>query len=43
MAIDLFTQPELVEGAKQAFIGTKGDYQYNALLGDTDPALDYRN
>ncbi|MEO5890542.1 MAG: amidohydrolase [Ferruginibacter sp.] len=43
MAIDLFTSPTLVEKAKQEFIKEKGDYQYKALLGDINPALNYRD
>ncbi|WP_396171651.1 amidohydrolase [Flavobacterium sp.] len=42
-AIDLFTNPELIKKAKEEFIETKGDYQYKALLGDIQPALNYRD
>jgi aminobenzoyl-glutamate utilization protein B len=42
-AIDLFTNPELIKKAKEEFIETKGDYQYQALLGDRKPALNYRD
>lgn len=43
MAIDLFTTPALIEKAKQEFIKAKGDYKYKALLGDIQPALNYRD
>lgn len=43
MAIDLFTNPVLVEKAKQEFKEDKGTYQYKALLGDITPALNYRD
>jgi aminobenzoyl-glutamate utilization protein B len=42
-AIDLFTNPELINKAKEEFKKTKGDYQYKALPGDSKPALDYRD
>lgn len=42
-AIDLFTNPELIKKAKEEFIQTKGSYQYKALLGDRQPALNYRD
>jgi len=42
-AIDLFTNPALIEKAKAEFIKAKGDYQYKALLGDRKPALNYRD
>lgn len=43
MAIDLFTNPTLVQKAKDEFKIAKGDYQYKALLGDRKPALNYRD
>ncbi len=43
MAIDLFSDPSLINKAKQEFIQAKGDYQYKALLGDRKPALNYRD
>lgn len=43
MAIDLFSDPALINKAKQEFIQSKGDYQYKALLGDRKPALNYRD
>ncbi len=42
-AIDLFTNPGLVVRAKEEFKKDKGDYQYQALLGDRKPALNYRD
>ncbi len=42
-AIDLFMDPALIQKAKEEFVQTKGDYQYEALLGDRPPALDYRD
>jgi aminobenzoyl-glutamate utilization protein B len=42
-AIDLFTDPALIQQAKEEFKRDKGDYQYKALLGDRKPALNYRD
>lgn len=42
-AIDLFTTPALITKAKEEFIKDKGAYQYKALLGDIQPALNYRD
>ena len=42
-AIDCFTNPVLVQQAKEEFSKNKGDYQYKALLGDRKPALNYRD
>jgi aminobenzoyl-glutamate utilization protein B len=42
-AIDLYTEPELIEKARVEFIKAKGNYQYRALLGDRKPALNYRD
>jgi aminobenzoyl-glutamate utilization protein B len=42
-AIDLYTKPELIEQAKAEFIKARGDYNYEALLGDRKPALNYRD
>ncbi len=42
-AIDLYTNPVLIEKAKEEFVKDKGDYQYKALLGDRKPALNYRD
>lgn len=43
MAIDLFTDPDLVAKAKKEFLQDKGTYQYKPLLGDIKPALNYRD
>jgi aminobenzoyl-glutamate utilization protein B len=42
-AIDLYTNPALIEQAKAEFIKAHGDYKYEALLGDRKPALNYRD
>lgn len=42
-AIDLFTTPILIEQAKAEFIKARGDYKYEALLGNRKPALNYRD
>ncbi len=42
-AIDLFTTPALITKAKEEFIKDKGAYRYKALLGDIQPALNYRD
>jgi aminobenzoyl-glutamate utilization protein B len=42
-AMDLFTDPKTVENAKEEFKKLKGDYKYEALLGDRKPALNYRD
>ncbi len=42
-AIDLFTNPALVQQSKDEFIKSVGDYQYKALLGNRKPALNYRD
>jgi len=42
-AIDLFTNPILIQKAKEEFIQTKGNYKYEALLGTRKPALNYRD
>lgn len=40
---DLITNPDLIEAAQQEFVQRRGeDYQYEPLLGDRDPPLDYR-
>ena len=42
-AIDLFTQPALLVSARAEFEERLGpDFRYQALLGDREPALDYR-
>ncbi|GGD42325.1 amidohydrolase [Muriicola marianensis] len=43
-AMDLYKDPELVKKAKQEFVERRGaDFQYIPLLGDREPALNYRN
>jgi len=42
-AIDLFTNPALITAAQTEFIKARGAYNYNALLGDRKPALNYRD
>jgi aminobenzoyl-glutamate utilization protein B len=42
-AIDCFTNPALISSAKEEFVKDKGSYQYQALLGDRKPALNYRD
>jgi len=42
-AIELYTDPKLVEKAKQEFNTRRGsDFHYEPLLGNRAPALDYR-
>jgi aminobenzoyl-glutamate utilization protein B len=43
MAMDLLNDPSLVEAAKKEFKLKLGNYQYKALLGDRQPALNYRD
>ncbi len=42
-AIDLYTNPALITKATAEFKAAKGDYQYEALLGNRKPALNYRD
>lgn len=42
-AIDLYTDPALVQRAKEEFTKAIGNYQYEALLGERSPALNYRD
>lgn len=42
-AIDLFTNPTLIQQSKEEFLKMKGDYKYEALLGNRKPALNYRD
>ncbi|MBT8282103.1 MAG: amidohydrolase, partial [Muriicola sp.] len=43
-AIQLFEDPQLVAKAKEEFIKRRGaDFKYIPLLGDREPALNYRN
>ena len=40
---ELFTHPKLIAEAKIEFEKLRGpDFKYRALLGDREPALDYR-
>ena len=42
-AVELFTNPELVEAAKEEHSARVGpDFDYQPLIGDRDPPLDYR-
>ena len=42
-AIELFQSPELIEEAKMEFKNLRGDnFTYEPLIGDREPALDYR-
>ena len=41
--VDLITDPELIEAAREEWQEARGeDFEYEALLGDRDPPLDYR-
>ncbi len=43
MAVELFTNPDLIAAARAEFDEARGDdYQYRSLLGDRAPPLDYR-
>ena len=42
-AIDLYTDPALIQRAKDEFTKAVGNYQYEALLGGRSPALNYRD
>lgn len=42
-AIELFTQPALIEKAKGEWKTAVGSYQYKPLLGNRKPALNYRD
>jgi aminobenzoyl-glutamate utilization protein B len=42
-AIDCYLKPALIAQAKLEFKKDKGDYSYQALLGDRKPALNYRD
>lgn len=42
-AVDLYGNPELLAAARDEFEGRRGaDFDYQALLGDREPPLDYR-
>ena len=42
-AIDLMTNPAIIQKANEEFKASIGDYKYRALLGDIKPALNYRD
>ena len=42
-AIDLMSNPVLIQKATEEFKVSIGDYKYKALLGDIKPALNYRD
>lgn len=42
MAMDLYSNPTLLKEAWNEFNAKKGDFKYEALIGDRPPALDYR-
>jgi aminobenzoyl-glutamate utilization protein B len=42
-AIDLMSNPALIQKATEEFKAGIGDYKYKALLGDIKPALNYRD
>jgi len=43
MGRELFTRPKLIAAAKAEFEERRGpDFKYHAMLGDREPALDYR-
>jgi aminobenzoyl-glutamate utilization protein B len=41
-ALDLYTNPALIDAAKADWMKRKGDFQYKTLVGDRKPPLDYR-
>ncbi|MGK0257887.1 MAG: aminobenzoyl-glutamate utilization protein B, partial [Candidatus Azotimanducaceae bacterium] len=42
--VDLIADPKLIAAAKQELIKSQGPaFHYEALLGDREPPLDYRN
>jgi aminobenzoyl-glutamate utilization protein B len=42
-ALELFKNPKIIDQAKKELMIKVGDHQYEALLGDRQPPLDYRN
>jgi aminobenzoyl-glutamate utilization protein B len=42
-AIELYTQPQVVQKAKEEWKTSVGNYQYKPLLGNRNPALNYRD
>ena len=41
--IDLLSDPAVIQKAKAELVRSVGEYQYKALLGDREPALNYRD
>ena len=41
--IDLFSDPIVLQKAKAELVQSVGEYKYHALLGDREPALNYRD
>jgi len=42
-AVDILTDPSIAQEAKREWQEKRGpDFQYESLLGDRDPPLDYR-
>ena len=42
--MQLFDDPKIIQAAKSEFLKKRGeDFVYTPLLGDREPALDYRN
>ena len=41
--IDLLSDPAVIKKAKDELMESVGDYQYQPLLGDRKPALNYRD
>ena len=42
-AVALFKNPKIIDESKKELMMKVGDHQYQALLGDRSPPLDYRN
>jgi aminobenzoyl-glutamate utilization protein B len=42
-AIELYTQPQVIQKAKEEWKASVGNYRYKPLLGDRKPALNYRD
>src|SRR5690606_33613693 len=42
-AVELYKHQQVLVDAKKGHSASKGDYVYEALLGDREPALDYRD
>jgi aminobenzoyl-glutamate utilization protein B len=41
-ALDLYTNPLLIDAAKADWAQRKGSFQYKSLIGNRNPPLDYR-